>query len=116
MLFAIVFAAVASLSFAAEENINNLFQKVKYTDNSIIVTFPDQGVRYSIKLNEKDLGINQYKETLSLKQYDTLVLTHKHGSYTITPVFKKNKVGLNIKSLFYWGKEKTDNNYFIEAK
>ena len=116
MFLVIVFATAISLAFAGEENINNLFQEVKRVDNSIAITFLDRGVRYSIKLNEKDLGINQYKQILSLKPGDTLTLIHKHGSYTVTPIFGKDSAGLNIKSHFYWGKEKTDKNYFIEAK
>lgn len=114
MFLVTIFSIATSLAFAGEENINTLFPDVKYVGNSITISFPDEGIRYSVKLNEKDLGINQYKQALILKRGDILTLIHKHGSYTVTPVFEKI-VGLNIKSHFYWGKENTVKSYFVEA-
>lgn len=93
---------------------NELFQEVKYLDNSIVITFPDRGVRYSIELNSEGLGLSYYSQILTLKPGDLLKLIHKDGSYEIIPVIEKSKIGLNVTSHFYWGEKRIEKNTLLK--
>lgn len=71
MFVATILAVPISLAFPKEEGNFNPFQRVNVIDSSIVVTFPDHGIRYALKLNDKNIGISQYNQIMKLRQNDT---------------------------------------------
>lgn len=82
-------------SVCAEEK-NNLFEKVEQSGESILLTFRDKGIRFRLKLNERDLGVSGYRQVLKLNKKDKLIMKDKHSSFSISPSFQSSEIGINV--------------------
>jgi hypothetical protein len=56
---------------------------------------PYIGSRYRLRLNERDLGISQYRQMLAIGEQDRLILIERHGFYVVRPILS----GLSVISV-----------------
>jgi hypothetical protein len=120
--FSVLFLLLIAFSIKADQirmvtdSDLNPFKTVIRNKDMVSVQFPDQGIRWVIKLESQGIErVSNYNEVISLKIGEKLELKEKHSRISVQPVYMDKSLVLQL-DLTSNRQSLKDNIYFIPVK